>query len=1067
MEFVKVSSFIDLKATGAEKEALLSQVEEVIARIKSLEKVEVKLGAAPSSKEALKAMADMAKNQADLTKEAKKYEDQLLRTVKAEKLLADTEKSRAAAMASTARATKEATAADLNRTKATTETNKQKILQQKYEAAVTKEIERQEKAKVKAEAALRKESDAYEILKKNYNDAAATAKRLLATKDADAKATQEAVLLAQKYYVELVKIETAVGQAQRQVGQYQNATFALNQVLREAPSFINSVQTGFMAISNNLPILSDQYKQLVAATGSSSKAMGILVKSLFTWNTAMVVGITLLTAFGKQIGQFFSDLFAGSKSLDAMKRSQELLNEAFKDSSYADAIKEVKELTHVIKLAQGGFIDKEKALKMYNETIGKTIGEAKTLDEAERLLVKNGPAYIQMMLYKAAANLALSQAAAKALEATQAALKPAEKFTSLSDKVFATPLLFAPGGPDKFGQLLRIQGERRKASATQQLNQEEKDLTEIAQDYQDMAAIVAEKFQLDFFGGQFEDKDDKSGKSNEDFKKLAKKQAEDRLKIQNEITRTRLEGEAAALKEAASKERELEILKGESIESFQARQAASFQVQLEQYQAYYNKVQELNEFNTRAALQELEIQTKNEKEALQEKLDDPTLKLTAEQRADIQQALTEIDLTEIEKRKLISLQGNEAILAFDREYENEITELTKEELDERIKARLEYYAKLEAALKKEFEIQNNNLHALRDQTLLGLNQELQRGEISVKEYNKRRLAISKKFAIEDLDNQIFYFEELLKKTADTEEERADIEAKLAALRLKKDEEITNKKISNMEKLKEAQKRLRDEAVQTFEAIIVARFEREKNQVADQIEQLEEKKQKDIEVANATAANAAEAADRVTVINARAAAQREALERRQRQIAQERARFEKAAAIAKIIADTASAVVQALPDIPLSIIMAGIGALQLARTIATPIPRYKEGVDYHLGGPAIVGDGGRPEYVRNPDGSGWITPDRPTFTVLPRGARVVPNLEKAASIYGSLEAGFAPPMVSDPGAALASAIISDGAKTRRAIKGKREAYFSIVNGKISMITKEGYNETHYLNQNLGF
>lgn len=83
--------------------------------------------------------------------------------------------------------------------------------------------------------------------------------------------------------------------------------------------------------------------------------------------------------------------------------------------------------------------------------------------------------------------------------------------------------------------------------------------------------------------------------------------------------------------------------------------------------------------------------------------------------------------------------------------------------------------------------------------------------------------------------------------------------------------------------------------------------------------------------------------------------------------------------------------------PLNIAMAAVagamGAVQLATIIATPIPAYAKGTDYHKGGLAVVGDGGEPELVVYGDKS-WITPDTPTLVDLPSGAMVIPDINNA-------------------------------------------------------------------------
>ncbi|WP_340112613.1 hypothetical protein [Maribellus mangrovi] len=84
--------------------------------------------------------------------------------------------------------------------------------------------------------------------------------------------------------------------------------YSVQQVARELPSLYISPQMFFLAISNNLPILQDQLRrtrlenEALKASGQSTVPVWRQVaKSIFSWQTALIAGITLLTVFGKDI----------------------------------------------------------------------------------------------------------------------------------------------------------------------------------------------------------------------------------------------------------------------------------------------------------------------------------------------------------------------------------------------------------------------------------------------------------------------------------------------------------------------------------------------------------------------------------------------------------------------------------------------------------------------------------------------------------------------------------------------------------------------------------------------
>lgn len=128
-----------------------------------------------------------------------------------------------------------------------------------------------------------------------------------------------------------------------------------------------------------------------------------------------------------------------------------------------------------------------------------------------------------------------------------------------------------------------------------------------------------------------------------------------------------------------------------------------------------------------------------------------------------------------------------------------------------------------------------------------------------------------------------------------------------------------------------------------------------------------------------------------------AAKQEQLEKRKAQIEYKKALMEKANNIAQIGIATALGIMQALamlpPNVPLSIFIGAMGAIQTAAALAQPIKAYAEGTKKpHPGGLALVGDGDKAEVVLY-NGKAWVTPDSPTLVDLPKGAEVYPDADK--------------------------------------------------------------------------
>ena len=132
------------------------------------------------------------------------------------------------------------------------------------------------------------------------------------------------------------------------------------------------------------------------------------------------------------------------------------------------------------------------------------------------------------------------------------------------------------------------------------------------------------------------------------------------------------------------------------------------------------------------------------------------------------------------------------------------------------------------------------------------------------------------------------------------------------------------------------------------------------------------------------------------LEAATAKRTEELEKKKAQLQYRQAVMDKANKVAQIAINTALGIMSALamypPNIPLSVFVGAMGAIQTATALAQPIKAYKEGTKGkpHPGGLAVVGDGGQTELVVIGKNA-WLTPDRPTLVDLPKGAEVIPGV----------------------------------------------------------------------------
>lgn len=210
----------------------------------------------------------------------------------------------------------------------------------KYNAQLQKE-----EAKLKAsEAVYNKIQNSMNLLQKTYKDLAIR-KELGSKLTIDEEKNLERLgKRIQDYDKALKAVDAQMGKYQRNVGNYASAfnplSNSINQLSREMPAFANSVQTGFMAISNNLPIffdsisgIIDKNKELRAEGKPTESVFKQLAGALFSWGTALSVGVTLLTIYGKDIVEFFATMAKGSNSIKSASENQKELNAVIKEGT--------------------------------------------------------------------------------------------------------------------------------------------------------------------------------------------------------------------------------------------------------------------------------------------------------------------------------------------------------------------------------------------------------------------------------------------------------------------------------------------------------------------------------------------------------------------------------------------------------------------------------------------------------------------------------------------------------------------------------------------------------------
>lgn len=338
--------------------------------------------------------------------------------------------------------------------------------------------------------------------------------------------------------------------------------------------------------------------------------------------------------------------------------------------------------------------------------------------------------------------------------------------------------------------------------------------------------------------------------------------------------------------------------------------------------------------------------------------------------------------------------------------------------------------------------------------------------VSDEEYEKKKAEITERYsidtakaAVDSLEEQLSVenlsqndreklAEQLQKAKADLANAEAD--AEIAAINRVKDEEEDSYK----KRMKNAQKwmSVASEAIGNIGSLMSALYEGDIENIENEQDANEEAYNADVERIEALAESGAiseeEAEVRKRAAEAETSRKNEELEKKKVQLQQKQAKWQKGVDIAQAGIATALAITRALPNLVLAAIVGAMGAVQIATIAATPIPAYKEGTKNggHIGGLAIVGDGGKHEVVVY-GGKSWVTPDVPTVVDLPKGAEVFPDISefnenvRMNTIYDS---GISSPVV-----------VNDYSELSREMKGMRVELRKIM----KIIHKEAYNSNY--------
>lgn len=887
-------------------------------------------------------------------------------------------------------------------------------------------------------------------------------KRYKALSDADRNSQfgQNLVKQANEINAKLKEIDAQFGNYQRNVGNYASGWNGLNvsiqQIGRELPSLAVGLNTFFLAISNNLPMLADElarakneYNALKAAGQAATPVWKQVVSSLLSWQTALTVGITLLTLFGKDVIEWVGNLFKAKKGTDALKESQEALNTVQREGSKnaQNEIVQLKVLYNATQDTNRSMDERKKAVdelqRQYPDYFGNLSQESVLAGNA-----KNA--------YDALAKSIVASARARA--AQDKMVENAKEILGLEEKMAA-----ATAKRDQAQEKANLAISRYNELAheiTDDMSELERTTAEAAnrplKDNMDAAnaRVMALNNEIDEYkngierleklneslGGSIDidallSGGESAGDSN-DYASYIKKITQDLNKTRIELLQEGREKEIAEIN--ADYAERMAAITGNTQEEIELRE------NLEELKG--RAIQEVNEKYDKELL---EIERKNLENRLasigensQQELDE-RLKIQLE----LNEMIRDAEVQAAEK------EGLDTTAIIDK-YEKMKNDIVMENLEER-------FGLIERSSDRE--IKEYELRAMQEKAVL--EQQWKDGLINQTEYEQGIYDIGVKYSRLRLQTLIDEAKAQLQLSGLSEEQQREIERRIARLQSQlnglgsgnsqadtKAIEQFQEALRNMQSTAEdslgdtadlfkpmqqvmlgiaetAKKMGKDINDITFEdfwnnldpkgraSLILQGFADIANGITSimssifdsRIEALEEEQEANEEayeqeveriesLQESGAISTEEAEARKRAAEDRTKVKEEEIAKKKAELEQKQARWDKANSIIQAGIATALAVTKALPNFVLAALVGAMGAAQIAVIAAQQIPKYAKGTSDHKGGLAIVGDGGKREGVITDNGV-YVTPDRPTLVDLPKHAQVIPDIRTLTSLEG--------------------------------------------------------------------
>lgn len=870
-------------------------------------------------------------------------------------------------------------------------------------------------------------------------------KRYKALSEADRESSVGKNLIAQANALnnKLKEIDSQFGNYQRNVGNYASSWNGLNvqtqQLLRELPSLTMSFNQFFLAISNNLPMFADElkratdeFKRMKAEGQTAIPVWKQLLGNLFSWQSLLVVGITLLSAYGNEVIDWVASLFRGKDALEETVSAYKQLEDA-RRKGISDSVKERAGLDLLYKAAQDNKRSMNERIAAIDELQSKYPSYFGNMDKEQILAGKAVTSYenLKKSIIATAQARAISE---KVYESASSILDMESKRNSLL--VDRYQIQKEINQLEEYSKKEENKGyEEAYSSRIKRLKDEVNDINNklsISNTQINNAKARQESLISSIDITALVNDPGKGDKNYEDKKKKAEEYAEYIKKLESDLVKSRIElMQDERLKVIAEINNDYEgriaEIRGNTQNEIEQRKNLEEQKYQALMEVEYKFDKDMENMRKETLQNRIASIGEGSKEELNERLN---------LQMQLNSMMRDAEIRDAEKN------GGD-VVAIRMKYMQRENSLIMRNLQERI-------GLIEASTDRIIDRQEAS--ALEEANII--KQQYAEGKINREDYEKKVYDIGVKYSKARLQALMKEVEAEMALLNPADEGYQELEDRLANLQAqingidyddanRKREEWQDKFNEGLNEMNSAArdalgetagifeglsdiiKDVADDGKLSFEGLLMsvtkivngitslmtdiydARIENiEKEQDAN-----DEAYDKEIERIEALAENGSisteEAEARKRAAEDKTAAKNEELEKKKAALQEKQAKWDKANSIVQAGIATALAITKALPNLVLAALVGAMGAAQIAVIAAQPIPKYAKGIKDHPGGLAIVGDGGRKEGIVTDNGL-FITPDKPTLVDLPAHAQVIPDLSYIydrrglTSDYGLLE-----------------------------------------------------------------